>query len=138
MVHLASLPEGQSALRSEISRTQHIPLSFVAKVLRRLVLARLLRSARGVNGGFALARIPGDITLLDIVEAIEGPISLTKCAANPRACEWSAECPASLVWPEVQASMKEGLKAASLECLVEAYRRNGRIACFPRTSKRPV
>jgi Rrf2 family protein len=131
MIHLASLPENQSALRSEISRTQRIPLSFMAKILRRLVQARLLRSARGVNGGFALARPPSEITLLDVVEAIEGPITLTQCASEGQACTWSGECPGSLVWPEVQKNMKETLQSMTLECLVGAARRNGRIAFLP-------
>ncbi len=131
MIHLASLPENQSALRSEISRTQRIPLSFMAKILRRLVQARLLRSARGVNGGFALARPPSEITLLDVVEAIEGPIALTQCASEGQPCNWSGECPGSLVWPEVQKSMKEILEGTTLECLVGASRRNGRIAFLP-------
>jgi Rrf2 family protein len=128
MIHLASLPEGQSALRSEISRTQHIPLSFMAKILRRLVQARLLRSARGVNGGFALAQPASAITLLDVVEAIEGPISLTPCASEDRSCAWSQDCPASLVWPDVQTSIRDTLRGTTLESLVGAQRRNGRIA----------
>jgi len=71
MIHLSCLPEGGVALRSEIANAQNIPTSFMAKILRSLVRARLLRSSRGVNGGFALALSPSEINMLDIVEAME-------------------------------------------------------------------
>jgi hypothetical protein len=57
MIHLACLPEGGLALRSEIAEAQAIPASFMAKILRSLVRARLLRSSRGVNGGFSTAQL---------------------------------------------------------------------------------
>ena len=68
MIHLACLPDGRVALRQQIAEAQNIPASFMAKILRRLVRASLLNSARGVNGGFALARPAAEISLLDIVE----------------------------------------------------------------------
>ena len=99
MIHIACLPEGTVVLRSQISEAEGIPSSFMAKILRRLVQAQLLVSSRGVNGGFALARPAATVTMLDIVEAIEGPLSLTGCSTDPDDCEWACDCPASLVWP---------------------------------------
>ena len=127
MIHLACLPDGAQALRDDIARVQGIPSSFMAKILRNLVRARLLRSARGVNGGFALARSATEICLLDIVEAIEGPLCLTNCVSEPPGCELTAECPAASVWTEVQDAMREILKGRSLEDLVSTPRRNGRV-----------
>jgi Rrf2 family protein len=128
MIHLACLPEGGVALRSEIANAQNIPTSFMAKILRSLVRARLLRSSRGVNGGFALALPPSDINMLDIVEAIEGPLSLTDCTPSPAGCVWAMDCPASTVWVRVQESMKDTLRESTLEDLVSTPRRNGRVA----------
>ena len=128
MIHLACLPDGGVALRSEIAEAQYIPTSFMAKILRSLVRARLLRSSRGVNGGFALARPAAEINMLEIVEAIEGPLALTDCVPDPSGCGWSVDCPASTVWAKVQNNVKGTLKATSLEDLVSTPRRNGRVS----------
>jgi Rrf2 family protein len=127
MIHLACLPDGGVALRSEIAEAQYIPTSFMAKILRSLVRARLLRSSRGVNGGFSLARPAAEVNMLEIVEAIEGPLALTDCVPSPSGCGWAADCPASAVWLKVQDSMKDTLKATTLEDLVSTPRRNGRV-----------
>lgn len=127
MIFIASLPEGAMSGSREIARAQGIPESFMAKILRGLVRAGLLRSFRGAHGGFGLARPGSEITLLDVVEAIEGPLSLTDCAPDPRGCERSDECPANAVWLEVQSRMAEVLRDTSLEGLVSARRRNRRV-----------
>lgn len=131
MIQLASLPSGGSALRTEISDRQAVPSYFMAKVLRRLVDAGLLRSTRGVRGGFSLSRPATEITMLDVVEAIEGPIALTRCATDPPDCPVACGCPASLVWSRVQDQMRTTLRGATLECLVGAHRRNGRVERLP-------
>jgi Rrf2 family protein len=127
MLYIASLPEGRVVLRSEVAETQKIPSSFMAKILRGLVRAGLLRSSRGVHGGFALARPASEINLLEVVEAIEGPVALTQCIPDPNACEHSANCPANAVWVRVQDKIGEVLRAATLEDLVSVPRRNGRV-----------
>ena len=127
MLYIASLPEDRVVLRSEVAEAQKIPSSFMAKILRGLVRAGLLRSSRGVHGGFALAKPASDITLLEVIEAIEGPISVTNCVPEPDACGHSANCPASAVWARVQDQIAEILGDASLETLVSTPRRNGRV-----------
>ena len=133
MIHLACLPEGGVALRSEIAEAQFIPTSFMAKILRSLVRARLLRSSRGVNGGFALARPTAEINMLEIVEAIEGPLAMTDCVPDPSGCGWSVDCPASTVWAKVQKNVRDTLRESSLEDLVSTPRRNGRVSQASRT-----
>jgi Rrf2 family protein len=133
MIHLACLPDGSMAMRNEIAEAQKIPSSFMAKILRSLVRARLLTSSRGVNGGFALARPAAEITLLDIVEAIEGPLSMAGCVPDPRGCEWACDCPAAPVWGQVQTAVKKILRGATLETLVSTPRRNGHVAGMPDT-----
>ena len=128
MIHLACVPDGRFILRSEIADAQNIPTSFMAKILRSLVRARLLRSSRGVNGGFALARPPGEVNMLEVVEAIEGPLALTDCTPNPDGCAWFMDCPASLVWYQLQENMRDTLKGVTLENLVSTPRRHGRVA----------
>jgi Rrf2 family protein len=128
MIHIACLPEGSVVLRSQIADAQGIPSSFTAKILRRLVRGRLLGSSRGVNGGFSLARPPAEISMLDIVEAIEGPLSLTDCSGGTGGCPLACDCPASLVWPKIQDSLRTALGSFTLEDLASAPRRNGRVA----------
>ena len=127
MIHLACMPEGSMAMRSEIASAQRIPASFMAKILRHLVKAQLLTSARGVNGGFALARPAAEITMLQIVEAIEGPLHIAACVPDQRGCEWARDCPASLVWGRVQDAVTEILQETTLESLVSMPRRDGRV-----------
>jgi Rrf2 family protein len=135
MIHLACLPEDAGALSREIASAQGIPPSFMAKILRSLVKARLLESSRGAHGGFVLARPASEISLLDIVEAIEGPLALTDCLENPCACQLADECPAQPVWLDVQSRMAEILRSATLEALVSAPRRR---AGRPGEASRPV
>jgi Rrf2 family protein len=137
MVHIACLPEGGMSLRSEIAQCQEIPSSFMAKILRRLVQARLLRSSRGVNGGFTLARPGAEISLLDMVEAIEGPLAISNCASHPEGCTWSNQCPGSLVWPIVQEKLQETLGSITLEDLVSTRRQNGGVAAAGSNGETP-
>ena len=126
MMHVGSLPEGSVALKDEIARVQQIPPSFMAKILGRLVRYGVLRSTRGVNGGFGLARAASEINLLEIVEAIEGPIHLTDCSPDPEHCALSHDCPVSVVWLEVQRRMTAVLQETSLDALLSAPRKNRR------------
>ena len=127
MLYIASLPDDRTVLRSEVAEAQNIPPSFMAKILRGLVRAGLLRSSRGVHGGFALSRPASEINLLEIVEAMEGPVALTACVPDPSGCEHSSNCPASAVWMTVQEKIGEILRNATLELMVSAPRRNGRV-----------
>jgi Rrf2 family protein len=127
MIHLACLPERAQALREQIATAENIPSSFMAKILRSLVRAGLLNSARGVNGGFSLARDPEAITLLDIIEAVEGPIRLTGCSTSEAECTHTDDCPASRVWLAVQRNVQDILGGTTLEELVSTPRRNGKI-----------
>ena len=131
MIHLACLPPERVALRSQIAEAQDIPSSFMAKILRNLVRAGLLRSSRGVNGGFALARPAAEITMLDVVEAIEGPLQLLDCVPDATRCIHARKCPAGPVWTEVQAGIRRILGATSLEQLVSAPMRRGRLVSLP-------
>ncbi len=128
MIHIATMADGAVALRSEIAQAQEIPPSFMAKILRSLVRARLLRSSRGVHGGFSLARPAAKITLLEVVEAIEGPLSLTNCTPDPAGCKRSHDCPASPVWLEVQQRMADVLRDATIEDLIAGTKRSTRAA----------
>ena len=128
MIHIACIPEETVALRRDIVRLHTIPSDFSSKILRRLVKANLLVATRGTHGGFALARPAGNITLLHVVEAIEGPLGMTDCTTEPCACEYAADCVAQPVWQAIQDTIAEMLGKATLEALVSAPHKKGREA----------
>jgi Rrf2 family protein len=137
MLHVGSLPEGVVALKDEIAHAEHIPPSFMAKILRQLVKTGLLRSSRGVNGGFGMARAASEVNLLDIIEGIEGPIHLTDCVPDPEHCALSHDCPVSTVWLEVQDRMTELLRETTLEALLSAPRKNRQVVYNIGSGNRP-
>jgi len=86
VVHLSGLPIGARITGAELAEAQKIPKRFLLKIMRGLLAAHIIRSYRGVGGGFSLFRAPQDITLLDVVEAVEGPLLLKDCLADLTKC----------------------------------------------------
>ena len=128
MIDLGSLPEDVPALRSQVAERQGIPPSYMAKILRRLVQAGLLNSTRGTHGGFTLARPAEGITLLDIVESIDGAVLPAPCTNHDTGCRWADNCPGALWWPEIQLKVRAALADVTLESLLTSRRKAGRIA----------
>ncbi len=95
---------------SEISENRDIPKSFLAKIMQKLVKAGLIESIRGAKGGFLLAKKPSDITLLDIIEIMEGPILVNKCAIDKDKCDMSDVCTIHPVWVHLRDSIEKQLR----------------------------
>lgn len=114
MLHLASLHFGTVAQISEISKQWGIPENFLRKISAQLSSAGLVASQRGLGGGVTLARPAEVITLLDIIEAVEGKISLNKCLVCDAFCPRDSWCAVHVVWGEAQAKLKEVLSSKSL------------------------
>jgi Rrf2 family protein len=110
MIHLAALPPGSRPNRAALAVAGDIPEHFVAKILQSLARAGLIDSQRGMNGGFTLARAPEEVTLLEIVEALEGPTRLNVCLIPGDSCGRKAWCPAHVVWAEAQEAMTSVLR----------------------------
>lgn len=93
MTAAARRPAGERLSATELSGETGVPLPTTQKLMGQLAASGLLISARGASGGFALARAPGEISLADIVEAVEGPIALTMCSdSNNHECILDAHC----------------------------------------------
>ena len=114
MIHLAQHPVGEVSALHDIGREQDIPESFLAKILQGLVHADLATSHRGARGGFSLAKPASAITAREIVEAVDGPISLNTCVVRPEECHRSPDCRMHKVWIEAQERMMEVLDGVSL------------------------
>ncbi|MBN1449883.1 MAG: Rrf2 family transcriptional regulator, partial [Anaerolineales bacterium] len=102
VLHLARINGSQRAATSQVAQEQHIPPSFLAKIISQLSIAGLLHTSRGARGGVTLAREPKAITLLEVIEAIDGPIMLNECVGDGSTCTFAEDCPLRPVWCEAQ------------------------------------
>src|SRR5438270_566074 len=114
MIHMAGLPPRCTVRQSELSRATGVSGHFLSKVLQQLVRARLVSSQRGSGGGYVLAVAATDVSLLDVVQAVEGPVRLNQCIDEDPSCERKSWCPAHCVWAEAQAAIVNVLGGASM------------------------
>jgi Rrf2 family protein len=134
LMNLARRAPGEIAMIEEVSRTEKIPRSFLAKVFQHLVRAGLVRSARGAGGGFVLARKPSQITVLEIIEAIEGEIVFQRCKLEHPVCEHVGGCAVCGLFEQAQDGVKEVLARTTLSRLIREKTRE--LPTLPRTSHR--
>lgn len=107
VIYLASLPPGCVESFRDIAEQQKVPKDFLAKILRSLVDAGVLRSVRGSAGGFALQMDPRQISFLDVIVATEGPIALNDCCAAGEGCVRMGTCSMETVWRRAEQAMLE-------------------------------
>lgn len=93
-----------------ISESNGIPYRFTLKILRKIVQAGIIRSYRGVNGGYVLNCEPSEISMLDVIECIDGALSLNRCEENECSCKSCAKCAINLSLHNIQDKLKEELK----------------------------
>jgi Rrf2 family protein len=115
VLYLAQLGPEQRAATSQIAQEEQIPPSFLAKIVSQLSVAGLLQTSRGARGGVSLARSPEEISLLEVVEAIDGPITLNECVAGVGACTFGETCPMRPVWCDTQAELVGRLKSTTFD-----------------------
>ena len=118
MLHLASQPEGAVVSKTVLAKAAEAPESFLSKILQTLARAGLIQARRGVVGGFFLLPRGAQASLLDVVEAMDGPIALNVCVASGDSCDRHAECPAHQVWLQAQSAMLSVLREAKIAEMV--------------------
>lgn len=111
--YLSNLGSDKRASTSQIAKEQNIPPSFLAKIISQLSVAGLLHTSRGARGGVSLAREPHEITMLDVVESIDGPILLNECVEDAHGCQFDKECPMQSMWCEIQDTLVSRLKSTT-------------------------
>lgn len=117
MYYLSKLEPAERAATSLIADEQRIPPSFLAKIISQLSIAGLIHTSRGARGGVSLARPPENISILEVVEAIDGPLTLNECTHSIDACPFGENCPIRPVWCDVQSEMVERLRNTSFAAL---------------------
>ena len=103
----------------EVSAEMEVPRTFVSQILGDLVRAGLATSSFGKDGGYRLAHEPGQTSLLEVVEAAEGPLVPDRCALGDGPCRWEAVCPLHETWTAAAASLRDVLASTSLATVTE-------------------
>jgi len=106
-------------LLRDIAESQGISEKYLSRLIIDLREAYLVRSVRGAHGGYRLARDPSQITLLDIIEVMEGPIGIVECVGNPEQCGRRENCAVCEIWQSVNSSMRDTLAQVSLQNIIE-------------------
>jgi len=114
MIHLAGLPAAKIASLHDLATILHLPREFLAKILKILTGKGLVRSIRGAHGGYQLARPAHDISFLEVIEAVEGPVQLNVCLDHKDRCDVSAGCTMYEVWRVGQDRMLEVYRRTSI------------------------
>jgi Rrf2 family protein len=109
VLYLARLGSERRAATSQIAQEQQIPPSFLAKIVSQLSVAGLLQTSRGARGGVSLAKAPDQISVLEVVEAIDGPILLNECVSSSGVCQFGDTCHLRPLWCDAQAELVERL-----------------------------
>ncbi len=118
MIDLAAhYGEGPVLLR-EIAKRQEISEKYLSNLINPLKATGLLEATRGVHGGYVLGKAPSQITMRDIVLAVEGPLCLVDCVQKPASCNRTSLCIARELWKEAADSMAEILGKYTLADMV--------------------
>lgn len=118
MVYLAKRPQTVCNAR-EIALHTHLGVPTVSKLLKRLTAAGLLSSVRGVSGGYRLQRGAAEISLADIIYALEERHGLTECSMSPNACALQEVCHVSGNWRLISQAIESALDSVSLDALAK-------------------
>lgn len=113
---------GETRKIREVVAEMGVPQTFASQILAELVRAGLASSKSGKDGGYRLSRPPETITLLDVVEAGEGPLRAERCALGDGPCRWQAVCPLHETWQAATGALREILAAATLADVAERDR----------------
>lgn len=109
--HLSTLPKGQLGSINRIAEAESVPREFLAKILKDLTRSGILVSYQGVTGGYRLARPAKEISFLNVIEAIEGPIHINLCTEGPDCgCDQYDKCQFRSFWTTQEAGFKKALQ----------------------------
>ena len=114
MTRLAQEEPGGSVTARDLAASLGLPLPTVSKLLKLLARRQLLVSQRGAHGGYALARRPEEITLAELVGALEGPVAVTECAADDCSCELETTCDVKDNWSWINRQVMSALEGVTL------------------------
>ena len=113
VLDLARVSDKQRRKAREIATEMDIPQPYVNQILADLVREKILTAVAGPDGGYALAKSPAQLSLLEVVEAAEGPIQLDRCVLRGGPCTWTDVCPVHVAWTRAQGALIEELRSTT-------------------------
>jgi len=119
LAHLAGAP-GAVCSAAEVSDTTGIAVPTVSKLLKSLARAGLVTSTRGTNGGYQLARPAHEISAASVIDALEGPVSITECSASDSHCDYESICNVGNAWQRINVAIRRALEDINLTDLTRA------------------
>jgi FeS assembly SUF system regulator len=118
LAHLAATPEAVCS-SADVANATGIASPTVSKLLKSLARAKLVSSTRGANGGYRLTRSPQDISAADVIDALEGPVSITECSALDSHCDFEPVCSVGGAWKRINVAIRRALQDISLHDLLK-------------------
>ena len=114
LAHFAGREDGSTRSAREVAQETRLPAPMVSKILKSLAREGLLLSHRGAKGGYSLARSPEEISVSEMIAALEGPIGLTECTVHPGACVQESNCHVREPWQQINQVVRNALGAITL------------------------
>jgi FeS assembly SUF system regulator len=118
LAHMGRRPNGRVHTARELTEETGLPGPMVSKILKLMARAGIIGSHRGVNGGYSLARPVEEISVANLIEALEGPIGMTTCSLEQGSCEHEACCPVQSNWTRISRKINETLERIPLSEMV--------------------
>lgn len=118
LAYLARDPIGATHNAREVAQGLELPVPMVSKVMKSMARAGLLESHRGAKGGFSLARRPSELSVADMIAALEGPVALTECQVGPFLCQHEGHCSVQEPWTVINRAVRGTLSTITLDDLI--------------------
>jgi Rrf2 family protein len=142
ILHLACLEPGTRVTIAEVAAQRLLPTAFVRRLVGKLTRVGILATVRGLGGGIRLGKPAAQITLLDLVNAMEGGVALNHCVDNLHACPLAVHCPVQSAWSEVTRTLEGSLAKVTFASLavdsprhVDSHRLKAAADAKPRRRK---
>lgn len=107
----------------DIAQSQQISEKYISRLIIDLRRAGMVKSVRGSKGGYELAKDPKTITLLDVVEVMEGPLSIVDCVRDPGGCSRNRICATRNIWQNLNSEFRESMRKVTLQDIIELYQK---------------
>jgi FeS assembly SUF system regulator len=121
LARMASLPDGQVLSARDAADMSGLSLPMASKILKRLARRRIVASHRGAGGGYSLAQAPEKTSVASVIRALEGPISMVECGAQPGHCEQEPVCPVRVNWARINLEVERALERVPISEMTTSY-----------------
>ncbi len=140
MADIAKHGQGNPVPLKDVAERQGLSKLYLSQLANPLRNAGLLRSVWGNRGGYVVARPPAEINLLEVMEAVDGPVSIIECVESRGSCERAEFCESIGVWRDINEAITETLKRYTLDSLAQTDQSEvpAGVACFPEWNRKTV